>query len=435
MVSQRKSEPYNLDPSFERAVCGLICRSPKFYGRIGYALDASALSGDAARLVVEAAQAIAREIGHGPEDGVLVAQRLRRWMHEGRVSYEQIVEVVDLLDAADDTPVPEDSVVAELAPILKRRLEAEAVRDAMSEYSKRGDLDRVVEKITAAKRVGVMDTSTGTVLSARASFEEIRRLRYVDRLSFGVMELDMKTDGGLWRGAIGVAIAGYGGGKSMFLAQLACAGFLQHYHVGFLTLELATGLQLARIKSNLVGIPTNLIISGQMELEAMERMEELVVDRQCRGDLAVKYMAGGVATVSDVRDWIKAREDEAGRAMDLLVVDYADKITSPKDKSTYDAMKSVYQGLANIAAEGKRWVWTASQATRGNRQRKRVTGDDIADSINKMRVVDMGISVNLQDDQSQVEFMVTKNRLGKGGETIGPLPVELECGRIAPVVR
>jgi hypothetical protein len=122
-----------------------------------------------------------------------------------------------------------------------------------------------------------------------------------------------------------------------------------------------------------------------------------------------------------------------------VVIDYADELSSdnPKDRDAYTSMKTVYRGLEAIAKNDgqkhQRWVHTASQAKRLVRGQKVVTGDDIADSINKMRVLDLAVSVMLADDQSTVDFFVAKNRLGSGKQLVTGLPVELECGRIGPV--
>jgi hypothetical protein len=435
----KKAESYQLEPGFERGVCAMLAQSPRFYARIGAEIDTAAIDVPAHRMLAEAARSIARDTGTPPSSGLITLQRLRRWQHEGKITHEQVLACADALDAAESAGLPdEDAAVAEIAPVLQRRLRTEVVRDAMQEFAQRGDMVNVAEKIERARRIGIV-TSSDTVTMGVHSFAAIRELRYMERLSFGVFELDAKTDGGLWRGALGVAISGFGGGKSMLLSQLAATSFVSGLFVGVVTLELAKALVLARIKGNITGVPTNLIISGEGEDLAMDRLEDLVVGQGCAGRLAVTYMTGGATTATDIAQWVKDEEHKAGRPMDVLIVDYADEMasTDPKDKGPYEAMKTVYRGLEAIAKNEKeqrpRWVWTASQAKRADRGRKKITGDDIADSINKMRVVDMAVTINLSEDQNEVDFFIAKNRLGRGGATTGPLPVELECGRIAPV--
>jgi hypothetical protein len=245
-----------------------------------------------------------------------VLQRLRRWQHEGKVTHERVLACADALDAAEVAGLPdEEQAVAELAPVLQRRLHEEAVRDAMTEFAAHGDMVRVRDKIDRAARIGVQTFDDSTTMGL-ASFADIRQLRYTERLSYGIFELDAKTDGGLWRGALGAFISGFGGGKSIALGHVTGSAFVDGYFVGVVTLELAKALWLARVKANITGVPTNMIISGEGEALAMDKLEELVVDKACAGRLAITYMSPG-ATARDIARWVEAEEQKAGRAMDV----------------------------------------------------------------------------------------------------------------------
>ena len=86
-----------------------------------------------------------------------------------------------------------------------------------------------------------------------------------------------------------------------------------------------------------------------------------------------------------------------------------------------------------FAHETKKWVSTASQAKRSaGKDKKRVIGlDDVADSINKVRVADLVITINGQDE---LEYAVEKNRYGRAGVRVGPLPHDFACGAMVPRV-
>ena len=206
-------ETYGFDPAFERAVIALSCSRPRFFGRIGRALDPKMIMNPIAKLALEAAQAIGRDLGRGPSSSVLVIQRLRRWMEEGKVTIEQLRAVGGLLDDADDVGLPPtDETADEVAPLLKRRAQADVVTLAINEYQKRGDFDRVVETLAKAQRVGIVDTSEGIRIGT-ASFGEIERLRHIKRLPTGVPELDAMLSGGHARAALGVVVGAAGDGK------------------------------------------------------------------------------------------------------------------------------------------------------------------------------------------------------------------------------
>jgi hypothetical protein len=436
----KKAPSYGLEPRFEKIVTCMLALSPEFFSRVGEEINPKMLDVPECKLIADATRSIARE--HSPPSTPLVViQRLRRWQQEGKVKHEEVLKCADLIDHVACSTLPDvDSLVSELAPILRRALHTEAVREIMQEFSNHGDMVKIEEKLSRARRIGVAESSNSITMGVD-SFKEIRALRYTERLSFGVFELDRLTDGGLWRGALGTVISGFGGGKSLVLSQIASQSFLDNYFVGLVTLELACGLVFARIKANLTGVPTNMIISGEGEDLAMDRLNNLVFEKGCQGRFTMSYMNPGSAP-EEVERWVIEEEKRARRKMDVVIIDYADELRSSdeRDRNDYSGMKTVYRRLESIAKNEKdpshkRWCWTASQAKRKDKSQKRVTGNDIADSINKMRVVDMGVGVTLSEDQSTADFSIEKYRLGRAGTYTGPLPVELECGRIGPVMR
>ena len=51
------------------------------------------------------------------------------------------------------------------------------------------------------------------------------------------------------------------------------------------------------------------------------------------------------------------------------------------------------------------------------------------------RTADLVITLNPRDEGATLMFRIDKNRHGRGGEDIGPLPHEFEKGRVCPVYR
>lgn len=426
---------YGFEPEFERALITLCCSRPTMYGRVGSALDPEGIDSEVARLALQAARAIAEDLGRGPDKAVIVIQRLRRWQQQGRVTQEQIEAVNDLFDQAEDAGLPaEESIISEVAPVLRRRYQQAAVEMAMDEYAKRGDFAQVAQIIEKAQRVGEADTSVGTRLGS-ASFDAIEQIRHMERLPTGIPELDMVLDGGLWRGAEAMVVGGAGDGKSMFLSHQASEGLMLGLHVLMATLELPEAVVLSRIKSNLTGVPINNILDGQMDV-AKQRLENMSGQI---GTCVVKYFSPHTTTVEDIKEWLKACEDREGRPVDLLVIDYADKLTAKVDRDSgeYKAMRVVYEGLRILAVDRKLWCWTASQKRRSaEKGKKKADVDDVADSIHKSRVADMVITLNARGDENdQLLFHVAKNRLGRSHVSVGPLPHDFSCGRVVPVNR
>lgn len=422
------SEAYGLDPLFERFVGVLCATQPRFWGAIGYALDIEALKHDEVKLVVRAARDIAKDTGHGPTAPALVIQRLRRWMDEGSVTLEQVHDVMDLIIETPDPP-PQQAVIAELKPVITRRIQQETVRVAMDEYSKRGDFERVEKMLRTTKRVGVHDVSIGTKLGL-SSFDEMERLRHLDRLPLGIPELDMALDGGVPRGTETVFVAGSGGGKSMMMSHVAANALKRGLFVVYATLELPEAELLARVKANLTGVPSSAIKNGE-HAQAKRLIRKMI---PTLGTFLVKSFPARATTVPDIRDWVNECEETEGYPVDVVVLDYGQKLKShdKMDKDTYQGQGTVYEEFRLFMESTGKWGITGSQAKRrqGKEKGRLLDLDDIAESMKQVHVADTVISLNPDEDGEQITYNVGKNRYGRGNFSIGPLPHDWACGRM-----
>lgn len=432
----KRAVPYNFDPVFERAVVTLCCSRPRFYGRIGYELDPELLKADEAKVALRACHQINKELGHGPDKAVLVLQRLRRWMADGKVTFELIQKVSDYFDDAEDEGLPaDDDVVAELKPVLQERIRDDAVQAGIEAFAKHGDLKKVVELEERAQRIGTVDTSVGAIMSGNDDvFTEIASLENLDRRPTGILELDSHLDGGLARGGLGVAIGGSGDGKSMFLAHVGGVSMLNKLFVGYATLELPRPIILARLMANITGVPIN-ELTGGVNTEAQKILSKLQLGRA-----VVQEFPAQATTMGDIEDWVKRCEDQAGEEMSMLIVDYGDKLvhkTSKKsEEGDYVQGRAVFERMRLFAHERKTWCWTAAQANRRKDRKRDLDLDDVAESMHKVRVADLVLTLNLseEDEQRYVRIKVAKHRHGKSRMSVGPFPVEYEFGRMCAVV-
>lgn len=439
-ASKPKKDLYDLSEGFERALVTLCCSRPRVFGRIGSELDPDCLNSPAARLAMRAARAIAHETGKGPPATLLVIQRLRRWMGDGKNTQDDVTSVADLFDAAEDAGLPpEDDVMREVAPLLKKRLEKEAVLESIAEMQKSGDPTRALRKLDRAAKVGTVDNERGVLIGAQ-SFAQITSMRHLTRVPVGIESVDDVLQGGPPKGTLNVWLGATGGGKSMGLVQNAATGALCLLNVLYATLELPEHVVSARIMAN---------ITGQLIDEVLDPSSRGFAHAQA--DLTMR-IAGGhfgrvqvqkftpkATTIFDIRDAAHSWEQELGVPVHLIVVDYADKLSSPskgtkdKDGSTYHSAGDIYEDFRIwMEAEG-RWGWTASQAGRAKDKGARMLDvDDCADSMNKVRVADLVLSLNQRDEQ--VVIFNAKNRHGVARQKIGPLPCAYEMGRLSALV-
>lgn len=429
-----RAESYGLDPRFEMGAVVAVCKSVTLFAKLGSAMDPAALSSPVATLALKAAQEFAREVGKGPGNLLVVLQRLNRWRDDGKLTQAKVVEVADAFDAAEDAGVPsDDAVVAELSPILQRRARQAALRGAMEEFARGGDLEKTEKALAKARSIGRVADMDGSILGG-ASFDAIDALRLMDRMPSGIVELDLLLDGGYPRG-LSLFIGDSGAGKSMALAHSAAEGIYHQMHVGVVTLELPEEVQLARVIANLTGTPINDLLNGRQQ-RARDRLTQMLPSL---GMLTVRYFAPRATKVDDIFRWVEQREQKVGRKMDMLVVDYIDKLAGDKEESTYKAQGDIADALRDFALGKGLFCLTASQAKRpGGRGGGKATGldmGDVADSMGKVRVADIVLPIRKDEENQTVDFFLGKNRLGEGRRGTGPLPQDQSCGRIVSLTR
>lgn len=435
MALRTTDDPYGFDPRYERQMVTLACSKAKFYGRTAYEVDPKLLGTPEATLAMEAARAIFADLKQGPDSLLVVIQRLQTWRYEGKVTHEQVIAVSDYFDAAlDEGLASTESIEAELLKVLQRRLDKKVALAAADAYGKNLAFDKVTELLNQKTRLGVNDSNIGVRLGA-ASFKALDSLRALVRIPTGIMELDSFLDGGCPRGSLLVWIAGAGGGKSMALSHSAAHSTRGGMHVAYATLELPEAVVAARVKANLTGIPINAILQGGEEKarELLERIPNL-------GTFTVKEFTPHATTIQDLVDWVKALEDDVGAPVDKLVIDYLDKCVSFATKAQagndYISMREVYERARIYGHETMKVIESASQSQgRTEKKSKKIDLEHTADSMHKVRVADIVVTNNYDEETGEMGFFVAKHRTGNSRKMVGPLPTDFSCGQVAPVNR
>lgn len=417
-------DTYGLAPSFERQVAVLAVTVERFMGIIGHAVEPDSLNSDTARLIFKVTRQIFKETGKGPMHESIVLQRLKRLNREGKVSIKQYNAVLDLLIESDTPDLL--AVVAELAPVVRRKLHSEVVREAMEEYGKRGDFSSITAKLQFANSVGEVDSGIGLRIG-NDSFAEIDRVRRIHRMPTGIPELDAVLRGGPPRGTLTMFIAGSGGGKSMMLSHMAARNWAYGMFVAYATLELPDFEVASRVKANLTGVPTEEIAAGEFD-EVREKLEEM---HPTLGTFIVQKFSPKHTTAVDIIRWVKKCEDLEGYGVDLLIVDYVDKLRSKNTRDNeYITQGQQTEEIRVFVEDNGKWGATASQAkTKGRDSRKRLTMDDVRDSSRKVDVSDLVIPIS-KSGEDMLEYGVDKFRYGSSGDVVGPLAHDWAHGRM-----
>lgn len=435
-VKDEKPAPYGLTPAFERIVAAYACLRRNFYGTVGADLEFARFECADAALAVRAAQAVAKDLGTGPADAILVLQRLRRWQDEGTVTHEQAMEVFDLLEERFvGAHLPDEgAVLAELTPIVRRQMEGDAIRTALTEYGRRGDLEKAERAFQKARSVGVQDRTAGGKLSL-ASLDRIGKRHQGDRLGMGILDLDVALGGGMMRGCLGLFIAPSKGGKSIALIHQAAHALRQGYFVVLATLELSEEDQEARLIANLTGLPTDVVMSSTDDALVRARLEPLL---PTLGVFRDKFFPPKVTPFSEITAWIKEVECEEARLVDLVIVDYIDKLGHARggDKDRSWQVQGDNTEEMRLYVHGRKcWGWTASQPQRRDPKdrKRRLEIDDTGGAIAKSQAVDLIVTAT-KPTEDEVELFVAGNRHGKDGFSVGPFPQAFAFGQFVAVL-
>lgn len=426
--------PYEFAPAFLQALVRLVCGNAEVFSKVGTLLEPKCVGHAEAKLAVEAAQAIAKDLGIGPGSPTVVVQRLVRWRSEGRITTEQINAVVEYFDAADDAGLPApEGVISEAAAVLRRREEQKVVQRAMETYAKKGDFTAVAKAAEKAARIGTTSETLGA-LANEDDFADVSALGAKPKLRTGCLELDGYLGGGLPQG-LTLFLGREKSGKSMVLSSLAAEAYLNNSHVLLATLELSETMQKARVLANLTNVPIDDLLAGRNSM-ARTRYREL---QPYLGLLRMQYFSPETPA-TDILAWVDRCAEHAGRKVDLLVIDYIDLLGAgtKRDEGDYKGQKIVNNLVRDHTALRGYVAVSATQARRESSAKVagKLDNSDAADSMHKVRVADLVIAMRMEADHKDlVDYYVTASRTGNDRVGTGPLPVDRSTARMFPVNR
>jgi hypothetical protein len=335
------TEPYALHAGFEQGVLYHLIFSSKIHRMIGLAIEPDAFSDPVRCLIARAALEIGRERRAAPGSEDLILQRIHRWSGEGTVAQDQVVSACEMLwDIVEvGSKSEDDPVITELLPILRERRNRKSLKQALQTMMSREPMTDVIQELQVTSRLGNTEMPVGTDLRSDATREEIRRMRMAARLSTGVDAIDSHLLGGPPPGTLSAIMSPPGGGKSMFLANLAARALERGLNVLIATLELSKEAWAARLISSITNIPVANIMDGSLLDEACDLIEA----NKVLGNAIIAYITQST-TVEELVDWVEEEERLHAWEADLLVVDYADLI-GVKEVNSYAGLKHVYTVL------------------------------------------------------------------------------------------
>ena len=329
----------------------------------------------------------------------------------------QAVGGTQLTPIENVTPEHQDWFLNEFETFCKHKALEKAIIDSTEDLENK-NYGAVEDRIKAATQIGlVKDLGIEYFANPKERLQWIKE--QAGAYSTGWKGIDQKLYGGMNRAEINIFAAPSGGGKSLFLQNLAVNWALSGLNVVYISLELSEQLISMRLDS---------MISGYGAREIMKNMDD--VDLKVRmkgkgaGKLRVKQMPSGI-NCNDIRAFLREYEIQEGIKVDALCLDYLDLMMpinakiSPENLFIKD--KYVSEELRNLARERDIFEATASQLGRGAVDEIEYDHSHIAGGISKINTADNVIGIftsNAMRERGryQVQFMKTRSSSGVGSK-------------------
>lgn len=237
------------------------------------------------------------------------------------------------------------------------------------------------------------------------------------QVSTGWPNVDKKLYGGFNRGELNIFAAASGGGKSLFLANLAVNWAMMGLNVIYLTFELSENLVAMRLDSMMTGIATREIFKSIDDVELKVKMLH-----KKAGNIQIKYMPSG-KNCNDIRAYLKEYQVKNNVKPDVLLIDYLDLMmplsikVSPSDLFVKD--KYVSEEIRNLAMETQTLTVTASQLNRSAVEEIEFDHSHISGGLSKIQTADNVIGIFTsramkERGRYQIQFMKTRSSSGVG---------------------
>lgn len=234
----------------------------------------------------------------------------------------------------------------------------------------------------------------------------------------GIDELDQVT-GGLWDGELGFVFGKSGVGKSFFLLQLAYHAFRKGYKVLVIPIEMPLIQWERRFDARMAHITYESFKWGTLtlpELEQWEQRIQVMKDKYAAvgGAIYITHIPMG-CTLGAIRVELETFLQQ-GTPIDLLVIDYADLMTPPRQLySEQGELTAIFKELKGMAGAYNIPIWTATQARKEAYKSTYLNMGDVGYAMGKVHIADLVLGLSRTDEgilSNRMNLSIAKYRDG-----------------------
>jgi archaellum biogenesis ATPase FlaH len=323
------------------------------------------------------------------------------------------LELAGLGDKVDDRH--KDWFIDEFEQFCKHKALEGAILKS-TDLLEKGEFGAVEKMIKEAVQIGLAKhLGTNYWESPSERIERVRNAR--GGTSTGWKDIDHKLYGGFNRGELNIFAAASGGGKSLFLQNLALNWAIAGHNVVYISLELSEELCSMRLDSMLTGMSTKDVFKNVNDVSLKVGMQG-----KKSGALQIVQLKNGI-TCNDLTSFMKEYEIKTDTKVDAICVDYLDLMMPAGVKVNVSDMfvkdKYVSEELRNFAVEHDLLFATASQLNRSAVEEVEFDHSHISGGLSKIQTADNVIGIftsNAMRERGryQIQFMKTRSSAGVG---------------------
>lgn len=255
-----------------------------------------------------------------------------------------------------------------------------------------------------------LDKNLGTNLFDSPALRLAMMEEAIDSRSIGWPSVDHVVDN-VKRGEFFLLAANSGGGKSVFLANIANNMAKQNLNVCYITLELNENLVAKRLDAILTGVPFGDIFNRKEEV--VQAYEVLLTHY---ADITIKRMPASETTANDIRSYLEEYHLQKGYYPDVLCLDYLDLLAPnvvERNSNRFDIDKAISEQFRDILQDFDMYGFTASQLNRTAIDVKDKNQGHIAGGLSKINTSDVTMAIirdEMDIDQGIVHLQALKLR-------------------------
>jgi len=302
---------------------------------------------------------------------------------------------------------------------LKEQALKKAILESVDIISNKGDYGNVRQLVDAALS---KDLKIDLGLDYFASISDRLRRMFnpqVSRVPSYYPILDEYINGGFPPYTLSVISAAVGGGKSLFMSNMAQRQIQQGYNVALASMEMSEDMFAQRFDALFTNKDINRIyVTQDLKANLLRTLKELK-ENPNTGKLFIKQFPTGATSVLDIRAWLRELQIR-GIVFHIIYADYINlmKPSYATKGDLYSDVKKITEELRALSFEFGVPVVSVTQL---NREGARITLQEIdftyiSESMGTVATVDFLAIIGDDEDarvyESEHGFKIGKNRLG-----------------------